>query len=280
MRSHTVILSFLTLGVPLSGVHGAALRPRASSSPMVCYQDNVLRALEHSSDKASTFCPEFDGGDDASVPEWLKGFNAKDVSSACDCYGKKTVSSGGAYATGSGMRHKSNSAYPTSFPALSANATVAPSGSGMPVVPFPTASGAAGPVTGSGPMVTSEPSKPSSAAMDAVSSIVSTAGPASNEKVAVSATSSGSVIAGSPPGKGSGKRGLCYDQNTPAGASKFFAGSQYVTYGSNWKDAQGDLLDNSFTFVPTIGVDKNLNNADWSTTIPNLIKAGTKTLFA
>jgi len=83
-----------------------------------------------------------------------------------------------------------------------------------------------------------------------------------------------------PPGAGPGKRGLCYDNNTKDGWSNFYLGSHFATYGSNGDVIRGTQLNESFSYVPTIKVDANLNNDDWNKTVPVLIEGGTKAMFA
>lgn len=83
-----------------------------------------------------------------------------------------------------------------------------------------------------------------------------------------------------PPGAGPGKRGLVYDGRTQDGWSSLFKSSKYVTYGSNGGLNRGTKLDKSFSFVPTLVVDADLNNAEWNTQVPVLIEGGTKALFA
>ena len=92
-------------------------------------------------------------------------------------------------------------------------------------------------------------------------------------------TDNGDKYPPQPPGAGPGKRGLCYNNETNSKWSELFVGSQWTTYGSNWDVLRGDQLDQSFSYVPTIAVDGDLNNDNWNDTVPVLIEGGTKALF-
>lgn len=247
---------FWTLSVTLPLIHGAAVHPRHHPRGPICYEDNQLRALERFSDEAKGFCPSYLQQKAGKKPQWAAEWSAKEIHSACSCF-EKTFS---ATALTS----------PTSIPASAG--TVHNSGSvSTSMLPEPTplpqsASAASSAVLGS-----------ASAPMSAL--------PTSSTSSVSSNTPSSSTISKSA-GSGSGKRGLCYDYKTKAGWSKYFAESKYVTFGSNWGEDRAiggvDLLspDASFAYVPTIKVDSNLNNDNWLSTIPNLIKSGTTTLFA
>ncbi|KAL8730789.1 MAG: hypothetical protein Q9166_003859 [cf. Caloplaca sp. 2 TL-2023] len=79
-----------------------------------------------------------------------------------------------------------------------------------------------------------------------------------------------------------GKRGLVYDYNSKD-YSKFFKDSKKIAFGSDWglkrSPAPGVTFDQG-PFVPTIRVDGNLKNDDWSGAVKALISSGTQMIFA
>ena len=282
MYSFTNPLVLLTLSVVLSGVQGRAVRHRSQ----VCYEDNELRALERFSIYADVFCPTFLAGKTSHLPQYVKHFNKKKVSSACSCY-EKTATSLAPTATAALSTVLSSAppaitavfASPTSSIGGAVPSASWPSvGTGIPaytaplmtapvVHPNPTA---AAPNT----VVSNTPApaqSASTATIDSAPSFYTSEGPAP--------TDNGDKYPPQPPGAGPGKRGLCYDGNTQAGWSALFDGSQHATYGSNWDVLRGDQLDASLAYVPTIKVDASLNNNDWNDTVPVLIEGGTKALF-
>ena len=304
MHSFNILL---TLSVALSTVQAHVARPRAQSHT-ICYQDNQLRALERYSHYANEFCPAYLAGNTAHYPKWLSSWNPRKVSSACSCY-QKTASSLGP----SSSAVLSQSALSSAPPALTAvfasstasasptatstgvASTTAPSltggyvpsgtgygtGTGMPEVRVPlyTAPVNASPTTAVPNTVVSTTAVDTSA-IDMYSSTASLVREAATTaSIQPAPTEKGNTYPPQPPGAGPGKRGLCYDNRTNSAWSEFFVGSQYVTYGSNWGVDRGDQLNESFSYVPTIAVDSNLNNNDWNATIPVLIEGGTKALF-
>ncbi|KAI9796884.1 MAG: hypothetical protein M1833_005933 [Piccolia ochrophora] len=62
--------------------------PTTSSGPLVCYQDNVLRALEDPRYSASArlFCPTFLAQPGGALPTYVAEFGPTRVSSACSCF--------------------------------------------------------------------------------------------------------------------------------------------------------------------------------------------------
>lgn len=323
----------LTLSVALSGVQGYVPRHRPSGPPLVCYEDNELRALERFSNYADEFCPEF-LANTGRYPRWLDHWNKRKVSSACSCY-EKTATSQGAQSTptaGSSVLLSSTAPAALSqvfattspiggiFPSLTASGGYTPSGtvfgssgsvpymtgsvfgsSGTAPAPtggfYPSGSGyrSSGTAPVSSASATLPPNRgvaPVSSANAAYSNIASSPSASASISQTSSATapietpwSTGDLPAGDdyppqPPGAGPGKRGLVYDDNTQDGWSNFYVGSPFATYGSNWDVIRGTQLNESFSYVPTIKVDANLNNDDWNSTVPVLIEGGTKALFA
>lgn len=303
MHSFNILL---TLSVALSGVQAHVARPR-SQSHTVCYQDNQLRALERYSDYANEFCPAYLAGTTAHYPKWLKSWNKWKVSSACSCY-EKTATSLGPSSSAALSESALSSAPPALtavFASSTASASPAPStgvasrtapsltggyvpsgtaygtGTGIPEVrvPLSTAPVRASPTTAVPNTVVSTTAVDTSA-IDMYSSTASSPSEAATTaSIQPAPTANNNKYPPQPPGAGPGKRGLCYDTNTNSAWSAFFVGSQYVTYGSNWGVDRGDQLDVSFSYVPTIAVDSNLNNDEWNATIPVLIEGGTKALF-
>ncbi|MCJ1423246.1 hypothetical protein MMC29_001128 [Sticta canariensis] len=89
-------------------------------------------------------------------------------------------------------------------------------------------------------------------------------------------------VAGSPI-TFAGKRGILFDWLSHD-YSKFFVGSQKVTFGSDWhatRDETGAILEGVFKFISTLIVDQNLRNDKWLGTVGPLIDSGdVKTVFA
>lgn len=303
MHTFTDPTVLLTLSVVLSAVQGRVARPRAPAD-LVCYEDPELRSLERFSSYADEFCPEYLST--GKKPRWLNQWNSKKVSSACECY-EKTASSLAPTSTGA------LAVMSTAPPALTAVfATTSASAGGSPastVIPTSTASitiatssvvsssAIASPVVSSATSAAAVVPKPmqTSARSSSVSTYVALqeAATTASKSVSVAPTETSELTPMSPSlpagdtyppqpfGAGPGKRGLVYDYNTQDGWSALFKGSDFVTYGSNWglDPTVGDL-DASFSYVPTIGVDASLSNADWNSSVPVLIEGGTKALFA
>lgn len=80
-----------------------------------------------------------------------------------------------------------------------------------------------------------------------------------------------------------GKRGMVYDY-TSSDYSKYFVGSQKVTFGSDYHATRGEtgaILDAVFGFISTLIVDANFKNPTWLSTMKPLITSGqVKTVFA
>ena len=298
MHSFNILL---TLSVALSAVQAHVARPRGQSHT-VCYQDNQLRALERYSEYANEFCPAYLAGTTAHYPKWLSSWNKWKVSSACSCYEKTATSLGP-----SSSAALSESALSSAPPALTAvfassTASVSPaapstgvasttpplptggyipsgtaygSGTGMPSVKVPLYTA---PVSPSPTTAVPNTVAPTTAVNTSAINISSST-PSVVSEAATTAPPNGAKYPPQPPGAGPGKRGLCYDNNTNSAWSEFFVGSQYATYGSNGGVNRGDQLDQSFSYVPTIAVDSDLNNVEWNATIPVLIEGGTKALF-
>ena len=89
-------------------------------------------------------------------------------------------------------------------------------------------------------------------------------------------------VAGSPI-TFAGKRGILFDWLSHD-YSKFFVGSQKVTFGSDWHATRGETgatLEGVFKFISTLIVDKDLRNDKWLSTVGPLIDSGeVKTVFA
>ena len=222
------------------------------ASPIVCNEDNPARALERFSSDAGPFCTKYLDGS-KSVPYWVAEFPATRISSACSCF---TLKAGPQPVT--------------STPAPSKTSSVTP----VPTTVKPTVK------TSALPVVTPEPSssiKPSTS--KAASIVIPVKTPV------VSSTKPSSTPAPvNPAGTPVGKRGLVYDYLS-SDYSKYFVGSQKVTFGSDWHATRGETgatLDKSFGFVPTLVVDHNsLSNPTWIDTVKNLIvNGGVKTVFS
>lgn len=198
--------------------------------------------------------------------------------------------------------------YPSSSAVGYSGSAPAITGSAASIGYFPSAytfgsSGTAPAMTGTAPVVASPASnssvvvpntvasssdiiKPTSIAESPSSTVLESAleassGTSASTTLAPKATlPAGDTYPPQPPGAGPGKRGLCYDSNTQDGWSDLFSGSKLATYGSNWGVNRGSQLGKSFSYVPTIAVDGDLNNDDWNATVPVLIEGGTKALFA
>ena len=303
MHSFNILL---TLSVALSGVQAHVARPRGQSHT-VCYQDNQLRALERYPHYANEFCPAYLAGNTAHYPKWLNTWNKKKVSSACSCYEKTATSLGPS--SSAALSDKALSSAPPALTAVfasssaSASPTAAstgvasrtapsltggylPSGTayasgtgGSSVKALYTASVSPNPTTAVPSTVVSTTAVDTSA-IDMYSSTASLPSEAATTAPFQPApTANGNKYPPQPPGAGPGKRGLCYDNRTNSAWSEFFIGSQFATYGSNGGVNRGDQLDQSFSYVPTIAVDSDLNNDDWNATVPVLIEGGTKALF-
>ena len=306
-KMHSLNILF-TLSVALSGVQAHVARPRGQAHTL-CYQDNQLRALERFSQYANEFCPAYLAGNTAEYPKWLNSWDKWKVSSACSCYEKTATSLGP-----SSSATLSLSALSSAPPALTAvfATTTASASSNVPFKPAPSPTKGyvptggylpSGSIYGSGtgiPSVTaplytapviSNPTSavpntvvPTSAvdtsAIDMYSSTASFPSEAATTAPNYpTPTANWDKYPPQPPGAGPGKRGLCYDYKTNPQWSELFVGSQFATYGSNWDVLRGDELDQSFSYVPTIAVDANLNNDNWNDTVPVLIEGGTKALF-
>ena len=294
MLSFTIPSFLLALSFAVSGVYS---RPHRSFD-LVCYEDNQLRALERFSNYADEFCPEF-LANTGRYPRWLDHWQKQKVSSACSCY-EKTATSHGApsTATATGISFLASSTAPVAisevfatttptggyFPSTSASAAAStgyyPSGSGASSGYFPTASGVSNGFLPSSYSLRLGGTVPASSG---TAPIVAPASPSSTSSTASSSTPEYRPVSKYPPqpfGEGPGKRGLVYDNKSQDGWSELFKGSKEVTYGSNWGVDRGTQLDESFSYVPTITVDSDLNNNDWNTLVPVLIEGGTKGLFA
>ena len=285
----TASLALLALSVTVSALPAPQNDAKHLNQP--CYEDNPLRALERFTSAANSFCPGFlISQGQGYPPKELGNFQHWEFYSACSCYEK--TASGGASATATGILG------PT---ASGGTGVTGGSGSGAP---YPSASitAAVGRVpqgtapVGTGPIGTG---LINSAPMTKASVIASTAGSSFAEMSSSAAVSSlvatlnpvaasardigGSTGAGSPAGPikpgSKGKRGIAYNYKSQDGWSAYFKGSPYAVWGSNWDDSRTDALDSSFAYVPTIAVDSSLSNANWNTTIPDLIQSGTTTLF-
>ncbi len=298
----------LTLSVALSGIQAHVARPRGQTHT-VCYQDNQLRALERFSEYANEFCPAYLAGNTADYPKWLSSWNKWKVSSACSCY-QKTATSLGPSSSAALSESALSSAppvltavfasptasasgnFPSSTPASPTrgyvptggyvpSGTIYGSGTGMPSVtaPLNTAPVIPSPTTAV-PNTVVPTTAVDTSDIDMYSSTASLASEAATTAPTQPApTDNGDKYPPQPPGAGPGKRGLCYNYETNSQWSEFFVGSQWATYGSNWDVVRGDELDESFSYVPTIAVDGDLNNDSWNDTVPVLIEGGTKALF-
>lgn len=139
----------LTLSVALSGVQAHVPRHRHSGAPLICYEDNQLRALERFSTYADEFCPEF-LTNSGRHPRWLDHWNKREVSSACSCYEKTATSAGApATATATGTLFLASSIAPVplsqAFATTSATGGIFPSMSGSGgYLPSGTVSGSSG----------------------------------------------------------------------------------------------------------------------------------------
>lgn len=89
------------------------------------------------------------------------------------------------------------------------------------------------------------------------------------------------LVSISPRNTANGKRGLVYDYLS-ADYGKLYVGSK-CSFGSDWhgtRDETGSKLPSSFNFIPTLTVDKNLNNDRWIDTTKPIIAGGAKFVFA
>ena len=310
----------LTLSVVLSLVQAHVTRHRHSSRPSVCHEDNQLRALEQFPTYANQFCPEFlanTGKYPSWLDHWNK--REVSSACSCYEKTATSAGLSTATATGTLFLASSTAPVPVSqafattsatggiFPSMSASGGYLPSGtvSGSAYGTAPVATGAlysSGSISassGTAPASSSNATQPHnrsvapvSSANAAYSTIAASLSAAASTSPASSAGapsptpgSTGNLPAGDnyppqPPGAGPGKRGLCYDHNTKDGWSNLFVGSHLTTYGSNWDVIRGTQLNESFSYVPTIKVDANLENHDWNFTVPVLIEGGTKAMFA
>ena len=78
------------------------------------------------------------------------------------------------------------------------------------------------------------------------------------------------------------KRGIVYDW-TSSDYSKFFVGSNKVTFGSDYHTTRGEtgaFLDPQFNFIPTLIVDGNLLNPTWIDKVKAIILGGAQFVFA
>lgn len=250
----------LTLSVALSGVQARVARPRAAAN-LVCHEDNELRALERFSTYAADFCPEYLSSSEK--PEWLNQWDSKKVSSACACFEKTATSLGVTSTTALAVMSTAPPILTAVFATPSVSAGGSPPSTGLP--------------TGTGSVAAAYSAASSSAATVAASPVAATV---SSELTPMSPSlPAGDTYPPQPFGAGPGKRGLAYDYKTQDGWSALFKGSKFATYGSNW-GLDRKNLDASFSYVPTIGVDASLSNADWNASVPVLIEGGTKALLA
>ena len=280
----------LTLSVALSRVQAHVAHPRGHT---ICHEDNQLRALERFSNYADEFCPAYLAGNDVDHPEWLQKWNKWRVSSACSCY-EKTATSLGPSSTAL-LSESALSSAPPALTSVFVSVTASPTSK----APMTASSGfggylPSGSIYGSGARLPSAtaafytipvpPSPtiavPNTSAIDMYSSTASLVSEAATTaSLQPAPTDNGNKYPPQPPGAGPGKRGLAYNDKTLASWSSLFNGSQLVTYGSNGDVIRGDKLDASLSYVPTISVDKNLNNDNWNGTIPILTEGSTKAIF-
>ena len=223
----------------------------AVASPIVCNEDNPARALERYSLLAGPFCTKYLAGSN-SVPYWMTEFPATRISSACSCY------------TAKAGPHPVTS---TSAPVNKPSTTLVPT-TKKPTVP-----------TISLPAVTPKPLSSIKPSISKTASI-----PSVTKTLVASVKPSSSSVPVEPASATGGKRGLVYDYMS-SDYSKYFVGSQKVTFGSDWHATRGETgakFDQSFDFIPTLGVDHNsLQNPTWIETATNLIKnQNVKTVFA
>ena len=298
----------LALSVTVLSVHSLPHR----QNNLVCYEDNQLRALERFSNYADEFCPEF-LANTGRYPRWLDHWQKQKVSSACSCYEKTATSHGApstATATGTSFLQSSTAPialsevfatttasggfFPSSGSAPAVTGSVAstgyyPSGTGGSSGLFPSGSGISSGLSPSGTSAIPSGTAPVSSAMTPVVAPASSSSTTSATSTSAPESRPVDNYPHQPFGAGPGKRGLVYDYKSQSGWSDFYKGSKQVTYGSNWglyRDTSSNnefsytQLDESFSFVPTIQVDANLNNADWNNTIGLLTEGGTKALFA
>ena len=210
-----------------------ALLASVRTAPLVCYEDNPLRALRNSPSQASAFCPAYLAGT-GTAPSFMSNFPATRVSSACQCF----------------------------------QSTAAPNAPVTTLKPVTTPTSVKAPA--------STP-KPTSATPSA---------PVASTKSSTTVAPTTTKIPGNTlpvtPSSGKAKRGLVYNYKSKDW-SKYFVGSKYISFGSDWSDTvngTGGTLDGSFTFIPTLTVDGNLQNAGWSSAVTGLINRGTKVIFS
>lgn len=211
----------------------------ARSTRLICYEDNQLRALEAYPQQATESCPGLLAGDPES--SWLSQWGTPaQLSSACVCFEKTAVPSKSALSTGMSVSPTSNVLAPSS-------STIAASST----------------------MTSSSYATSTSIELTSILSLVPSSSIVSTNLATPSPA--GPIKFGS-----TGKRGIVYDYTTSPNWSTYFLNSPYAVWGSDWNDNRisTSLFDQSFTFVPTIRVDKStLTNGDWNTTIPTFIAA-------
>ena len=242
MHFSTTSALFLTLGV-------VSAFPRQRQRDAPCYEDNTLRALERYASEASSFCPKYLASAGVAVPSDFVQYQGSGLTSACSCY-EKTA----------------GTVAPTS---LTTTATIQPTKSTSVVLSTSTPSTTAVVATSS-PAVVPTSTKPSTASLSSATE--------------TTASTSASAVATDVTTGGTAKRGLVYDYNSKSAYANFFVGSEYVSFGSNWGDERvtgnGVTIPNSFAFVPTLTVDGNLENSEWTASATAAIQSGSKYLFA
>ena len=310
----TMIPSFLLLTWSVAVVAFPAAQNNPKSKNRPCYEDNPLRALEHSSYAANSFCPGYLASHGKGpLPTQLGSFQRWEYYSACSCY-EKTASQGVSHtstnflgatatggtfsfaATGSGSSYLSASGRSRSFLGSGSGASYSLALSPTSIATSPsstaavglttegTASGSAVPAASASAMTTVVPNATSAFSVTQPSNLATSSSAVVSDSAAASTSiAGGSNGSGSPAGPvkpgSKGKRGIAYNYKSQTGWSAFFKGSPYAVWGSNWDDSRTDALDSSFTYVPTIVVDSSLSNANWLTTVPGLIQSGSTTFF-
>lgn len=222
------------------------------ASPIVCFQDNPSRALNRFSKEAASFCPKYLAGSSA-TPYWVAEFSAPQISSACSCYESKT-----------GLHPVTPTPTPSQKPATTS----------VQISKKPTLSSKKPTV-----VVSHVPSSTNAATPKATSKTLAATSTSTKTSIKPLAT----PIVPKSTNSNVGKRGLLYDY-TSSDYSKFYKGSNKVTFGSDWHATRGETgatLDPSMAFIPTLTVDKgSLLNTKWLTTITGLIAGGVDIVFA
>ena len=249
------------------------------SSPIICYQDNPARTLERFSTEAAAFCPKYLAGSSKDLPYYLAELPPTRISSACSCFTLTAIPKPTTSVHFSSTTLSTSSVVTSSFKHSKSSST-----------PLPTKSGSAS----YSRLVSSSTKSSSSITVVPVSTKtlnhISTS-PSSSITVVPVSTKTLNHISTSPtttplytrdPITFAGKRGIVYDWLS-SDFSKFFVGSQKVSFGSDWHATRGETgstLDSSFGFIPTLVVDRNLENTNWISTVTGLIKGGVKIVFA